>query len=201
MYLGYKNPFIVKVAFSLMLLCCWCRTSHLAAVGRVRVQRVCATPSQQSAQSRITFVTCMRARRRRREVGGDNARSCLRTANCCQRGLKELKSSGEWKRWLAYKFRDLIAILPRPGHRGDKAQTPGTVPAIPGRLATMLSPRASVNTHSLCCVSLRPCVVDSLGLYRNVMCLVSLYSVYKASQSSFYAITIFRILHLLVDLE
>ena len=63
--------------------------------------------------------------------------SCLRTANCCQRGLKELKSSGEWKRWLAYKFRDLIAILPRPGHRRDKAQTPGTVPAIPGRLATM----------------------------------------------------------------
>ena len=53
--------------------------------------------------------------------------SCLRTANCFQRGLKELKSSGEWKRWLAYKFRDLIAILPRPGHHGDKAQTPGTV--------------------------------------------------------------------------
>ena len=64
--------------------------------------------------------------------------SCLRTANCCQRGLKQLKSSGEWKRWLAYKFRDLIAILPRPGHRRDKAQTPGTVPAIPGRLATMI---------------------------------------------------------------
>ena len=29
--------------------------------------------------------------------------------------------SGEWKRWLAYKFRDII------GHRRDKAQTSGTV--------------------------------------------------------------------------
>ena len=67
--------------------------------------------------------------------------SCLRTENCCQRGLKELKSSGEWKRWLAYKFRDLIAILPRPGHRRDKAQTPGTV----GNYATrQLAAAASV---------------------------------------------------------
>ena len=89
-----------------------------------------ATPSQQSAQSRITFV---RARRRRREVGSDNARKIRKLSHCCQRGLKELKSSGEWKRWLAYKFRDLAST----GTPRDKAQTPGTVPAIPGRLATM----------------------------------------------------------------
>ena len=67
---------------------------------------MCATPSQQCAQSR--------ARRRRREVGGDNARKVRRTANCCQRGLKELKSSGEWKRWLAYKFRDFASTGTRP---------------------------------------------------------------------------------------
>ena len=35
------------------------------------------------------------------------------------------------------KFRDISTILPRPGHSRDKAQTTGTVPAIPGRLATM----------------------------------------------------------------
>ena len=35
------------------------------------------------------------------------------------------------------KFRDINTILPRPGHSRDKAQTTGTVPAIPGRLATM----------------------------------------------------------------
>ena len=40
--------------------------AEFAAVGRVRVPCVCATPSQQSAQSRIMFVTRMR----RREVGG-----------------------------------------------------------------------------------------------------------------------------------
>ena len=34
-------------------------------------------------------------------------------------------------------FRDIRTILPRPGHSRDKAQTTGTVPAIPGRLATM----------------------------------------------------------------
>ena len=28
-------------------------------------------------------------------------------------------------------------LLPQPGHLRDKAQKPGTVPAIPGRLATM----------------------------------------------------------------
>ena len=37
------------------------------------------------------------------------------------------------------KFRDISTILPRPGHSRDKAQTTGTVPAIPGRLATMYS--------------------------------------------------------------
>ena len=50
--------------------------AEFAAVGRVRVPRVCATPSQQSAQSRIMFVTRMR----RREVGGDNARKL--SQNC-----------------------------------------------------------------------------------------------------------------------
>ena len=35
------------------------------------------------------------------------------------------------------KFRDISTILPPPGHSRDKAQTTGTVPAIPGRLATM----------------------------------------------------------------
>ena len=37
------------------------------------------------------------------------------------------------------KFRDIVGILPRPGNLRDKAQTSGTVPAIPGRLATMNS--------------------------------------------------------------
>ena len=42
------------------------------------------------------------------------------------------------------KFRDISTILPRPGHSRDKAQTTGTVPAIPGRLATMnLSQRSA----------------------------------------------------------
>ena len=35
------------------------------------------------------------------------------------------------------KFRDIVDILPRPGHLRDKAQKSGTVPAVPGRLATM----------------------------------------------------------------
>ena len=35
------------------------------------------------------------------------------------------------------KFRDIVGILPQPGHLRDKAQKYGTVPAIPGPLATM----------------------------------------------------------------
>ena len=69
--------------------------------------------------------TCMRARRRRREVGGDNARKIRRTANCCQRGLKELKSSGEWKRWLAYKFRDFASTGTPPGQGPNSRDCPG----------------------------------------------------------------------------
>ena len=45
---------------------------------------------------------------------------------------------------LAYKFRDIIAILPRPGHRRDKAQTSGTVPAVKGRLETMKVTHTSI---------------------------------------------------------
>ena len=52
---------------------------------------VCATPSQQSAQSRIMFVTRMR----RREVGGVNAgeirKLSLRTVVREESGLKKLK--------------------------------------------------------------------------------------------------------------
>ena len=35
------------------------------------------------------------------------------------------------------KFRDIVGILPQPGHLRDKAQKFGTVPAIPGQLATI----------------------------------------------------------------
>ena len=35
------------------------------------------------------------------------------------------------------KVRDIVRILPEPGRHQDKAQHAGTVPAIPGRLATM----------------------------------------------------------------
>ena len=42
------------------------------------------------------------------------------------------------------KFRDIIGILPQPGHLRDKVQNSGTVPAIPGRLATMGSVVGSV---------------------------------------------------------
>ena len=51
--------------------------------------------------------------------------SCLRTANCCQRGLKELKSSGEWKRWLAYKFRDFASTGTPPGQGPNSRDCPG----------------------------------------------------------------------------
>ena len=34
-------------------------------------------------------------------------------------------------------FRDIVGILPQPGHLRDKVQKSGTVPGIPGRLATM----------------------------------------------------------------
>ena len=54
--------------------------AEFAAVGLVRVPRVCATPSQQSAQSRIMFVTRMR----RREVGGDNARKIRKLSQNCE---------------------------------------------------------------------------------------------------------------------
>ena len=37
------------------------------------------------------------------------------------------------------KFRDIVGILPRPGHLRDKAQISGTVPAIPGRLAMLIA--------------------------------------------------------------
>ena len=53
----------------------------------------CATPSQQSAQSRITFVTCMRARRRRREVGGDNARKIRKLSQNCELLLERTKGT------------------------------------------------------------------------------------------------------------
>ena len=61
------------------------------------VQRVCATPSQQSAQSRITFVTCMRARRRRREVGGDNARKIRKLSQNCE--LLSERTKGTEVKW------------------------------------------------------------------------------------------------------
>ena len=70
----------------------------------------------------------MRARRRRREVGGDKceentqAVSELRTV---VRGLKELKSSGEWKRWLAYKFRDFASTGTPPGQGPNSRDCPG----------------------------------------------------------------------------
>ena len=64
----------------------------LAAVGRVRVQRVCATPSQQIAQSRIT--SCMRARGRRR---GDNARKIRKLSQNCE--LLSERTKGTEVKW------------------------------------------------------------------------------------------------------
>ena len=44
---------------------------------------------------------------------------------------KQVEALGE------HKCRDIVGILPQPGHLRDKAQKSETVLAIPGRLATM----------------------------------------------------------------
>ena len=52
--------------------------------------------------------------------------------------LWKLQQPSKWvKVQGARKFQDIIGILPQPGHHRDKGQNSGTVPAIPGLMATM----------------------------------------------------------------